>query len=282
MNSPQQGIRVPTAGFAFFILISVCVASAQVHPIPTAKELTALVRDGSAISSAAYGLANMGAIEAVPIMREKFSALIIRDKNNEEMPSDDLLDKLALASALVRLGARDDQFIKLLLEQGAAAADSDAPWPLVFDSKGKVIKGQMSPALVKWAESRKFHPGSVTGNQTYGVQLRLMPLTRIVEPRALPILRRALKSQNYYVQYLAAEGLAALGDKESIPSILDNWKKMPPELAEFAANILVYFDDPRTRAESEKLIKDKSMLERMRAQFKNQGGKAVFKQGQDF
>jgi hypothetical protein len=87
------------------ILLFVIVAngaSLQVLPKPTADELINLLKGESLAPAASYALADMGATQAVPIMREKFSALVIRDTENELMPSDQLIEKLALASALVR------------------------------------------------------------------------------------------------------------------------------------------------------------------------------------
>jgi len=64
------------------------------------------------------------------------------------------------------------------------------------------------------------------------------------DPRAIPLLRRALSVHYYQIEIFAAWGLAEVGDKDSIPLIIQACKHAPAEPAEVIAEALVYFDDP--------------------------------------
>jgi len=63
------------------------------------------------------------------------------------------------------------------------------------------------------------------------------------DPRAIPLLRQALLSPNYQIEIAAALGLAEIGDKDSIPFIIEACKRAPAEPAAAIAQALVYFDD---------------------------------------
>ena len=52
------------------------------------------------------------------------------------------------------------------------------------------------------------------------------------------------------VQIMAALGLVEIGDKDSIPLIIDAGNKMPAEPAATMAEALVYFDDHKHKAPS--------------------------------
>jgi len=80
-----------------------------------------------------------------------------------------------------------------------------------------------------------------------GLPGRVLIVGDLNDPRAIPVLRRALQAPNVQIQSAGAMGLAMAGDKDSIPLILDVCSKAPeaaPVLAMFA---LVHFDDPRAQ-----------------------------------
>lgn len=72
--------------------------------------------------------------------------------------------------------------------------------------------------------------------------------------RAVPLLRQALSARDYMIQSAAAEGLAAIQDKESIPLIVDAVKKAPAEAGAVIARSLVYFDDREAQAAVDKYV----------------------------
>ncbi len=65
------------------------------------------------------------------------------------------------------------------------------------------------------------------------------------DPRGVPLLRAVpLKSPNFMMVKLAADGLAQAKDKDSVPLIIDACKRALASAAELLAESLVYFDDP--------------------------------------
>jgi len=67
------------------------------------------------------------------------------------------------------------------------------------------------------------------------------------DPRALPLLRRALLSPNYQIEAAAAMGLAEMHDVKSVPLIISKCKQAPAEAGTAIAGSLVYFDDPQAQ-----------------------------------
>jgi PBS lyase HEAT-like repeat len=72
------------------------------------------------------------------------------------------------------------------------------------------------------------------------------------------------------IEIAAAEGLAELQDKESIPLIIQACERAPAEAAGVIAQSLVYFDDPEAQGAVDRYIpKDRSkILREARAQGK--------------
>ncbi len=72
-------------------------------------------------------------------------------------------------------------------------------------------------------------------------------LAQTMDKRAIPILRQALLSHNYMVEIVAANGLAKLQDKDSVPLIIEACRHAPSDAANVIAESLVYFDDPNAQ-----------------------------------
>jgi hypothetical protein len=65
------------------------------------------------------------------------------------------------------------------------------------------------------------------------------------------------------IEIFAAMGLAEIGDKESIPLIIDASKRAPAEPAAAIAESLVYFDDISAQSAVDQLVpKDRAKLVR--------------------
>jgi HEAT repeat protein len=77
------------------------------------------------------------------------------------------------------------------------------------------------------------------------------------DARGLPILRKGLLSPNFGVRAVAAQGLAKLQDKDSIPQIISAAKQAPAEVQWRIAQHLLPFDDLNANAGAEELIPDK-------------------------
>jgi HEAT repeat protein len=91
------------------------------------------------------------------------------------------------------------------------------------------------------------------------------------DARAIPLLRRGLLSPNHQIEIVAAMELAKVGDKGSIPLIIDACRRAPADAAAAMAQSLVYFDDPAAQGAVDQYIpKDRAKMYReARAQGKN-------------
>src|SRR5260370_39289585 len=75
------------------------------------------------------------------------------------------------------------------------------------------------------------------------------------DPRAVPLLRRALWSPNYMIEIMGAMGLAKIQDKESIPWIIEACRRAPAEAAAVIAESLIYFDDLKHNVRSTNIFR---------------------------
>jgi HEAT repeat protein len=179
-------------------------------------------------------IAKAGAVEAVPILEEQFSR------------SQDPLVKAKIASALVKLGDKDDIYWDFLAKQASSALESDAPDFMNFDSQSNTAAGP-SAEFVAWAKAHNVSPESAGNDSIYWLPGKVLLLGLSGDPRAIPLLRRALLSPNHMIENAAATGLAELQDKDSIPFIIDACKKAPPAAAALIAESLIYFDDAEAK-----------------------------------
>jgi hypothetical protein len=174
-------------------------------------------------------LTDARAVQAIPVLKERFALVT------------DSTTKMHIASALVRLGDKDDTYWNFLEKQASAAVDS--PDFRFVDSRGKIVPNQLSPEFLAWAKAHDLSPDPV-----YGLPGSLILLGRTGDPRGIPLLRRALLSSNFIIQAIAAKGLAQIQDKDSIPLIIDACQRGPAEAAAGMAQSLVFFDDPRAQS----------------------------------
>lgn len=202
-------------------------------------------------------LADAGAVQAIPVLEDKFAHM------RNELTEAKILggsvtvsdfDKANVASALVRLGDTKDAYFEFLLRQAALAADSDIPEYLNYDSQGKASAGP-SRELTAWAELHNVPAPTLEAETLFELPAAVALLGRTGDPRAIPLLRRALLSPNYEIQVAAARGLAKTQDTESIPFIVDTCRKAPAGAAtNIAAASLVYFKSPDAKAAAETFI----------------------------
>jgi hypothetical protein len=176
-------------------------------------------------------LAQLHAVQAVPAFEQKFAR------------STDSLDKMQLASALIRLGDKNDTYWDYLVEKVNAALQNDAPSFMRYDAQGKSKPGP-SPEFVEWADGHHIALQSAAEDAMMLVPGEIGLLAMTADKRAIPLLRQALLSRNYMAEIMAAMGLARVHDKESIPLIIEACRHAPAEAAEVIAEALVYFDDP--------------------------------------
>jgi HEAT repeat protein len=186
-------------------------------------------------------IARADAVEAIPILKEQFVRV------------QDPLAKAKIAAALLRLGEKNDSYWDFLVKQGQLAWESDAPNFMAYDSHGKAIPGP-SPEFAAWVKAHNLHPDSAAEDSIYMLPGNVMNLGWSRDSRAIPYLRRALSSPNYMVEIDAALGLAEIGDKDSIPFIIEACKKAPAEVAAVIAESLIYFDSAEAQSAVDKFI----------------------------
>ncbi len=175
------------------------------------------------------------ATEAIPMLELKF-----------ERAGNDL-DRAHIAAVLIRLGDKKDIYWNCLTQAVTKTIETDAPNFNAFDSSGKLIPGP-SPEFVAWADKKKLPHDGLGEQHVYYAPAPTMFLAHTDDPRAIPLLRRALWSPNFMIQSFAAMGLARLQDKASIPWIIEACKLAPAEAAGVIGESLAYFDDPVAQA----------------------------------
>lgn len=196
--------------------------------------------DGFESISIVQEIARRGDVQAIPILEDKFTC------------SKDLLTKEHVASALVRLGDTKDIYWEFLVKDAKVAIESSIPDFMGYDSQGKSVPGA-SPEFSAWAQSHNLSV-SAAAQQVHSYFGAVLMLATTRDPRAIPLLRQALSAPNFMIQTAAAQGLAAVQDKGSIPLIIDACKRAPAESAAAIATTLVYFDDPEAQAAVDKYL----------------------------
>jgi hypothetical protein len=192
------------------------------------------VRSGKVSNYAVQEIGDAHAVEAIPYLEKAFTA------------ERDSLSKSVIASVLITLGDRQDQYWIFLANSMDAILNNGAPSPVDFDAQGRHISGP-SPAFIDWARSHGLSPDDAATEAVYiqpGIFLRS---ALSGDRRAIPYLRHGLASPNSQIQAFSALGLAELQDKDSIPLIIARCKELPPESAGGVAVALFYFDDKDAR-----------------------------------
>jgi hypothetical protein len=180
-------------------------------------------------------IAKARAVEAVPALEEQFRR------------ATDVRTKAKIANGLVRLGDKDDIYWNYLLLQATLAVDSDLP-DAFSDSNGNAMNQAFSPELIAWAKAHNVTVNAAGLLAVNDLPIKVMLLGQTGDPRAVPLLRRALQSHNSFIVLNAAMGLAQIQDKDSIPLLIDTSRRLPPGLATVVARSLVYFDDPQAQS----------------------------------
>jgi hypothetical protein len=196
-------------------------------------------------------IARADAVEAIPSLKQQFVHA-----------DDDSLLKAKIAAALVRLGDKDDTYWEFLVKLAAPALESDAPDFMGYDSQGKAVSGP-SPEFVAWADSHNLPHAGLLEQSIYLLPGMVLNLGWSRDPRAVPLLRQALLSRNHMIEIAAALALAEIGDKDSIPFIIDACRRAPADAAAVIAESLVYFDDNTAQSAVDQFIpKDRAKIYR--------------------
>lgn len=193
-------------------------------------------------------IAEARAVQAVPMLEEKF----VHTRN--------ALDKAHVASALVRLGDRNNIYWDYLVKLATSVLDAPDFWS--YDSQGKLVPGP-TPESIAWLKAHKLSYAEMGEWPEISIAGPVGLLGVTGDPRAVPLLRRGLLSPNHMVEIFAAKGLAEIGDEGSVPFMIEACKRAPPDAATAIAMSLVYFDDPRAQEAVDKYLpKEAARLER--------------------
>jgi len=200
--------------------------AAEEQCLPPPDPIEALKRNNQDSLSYVEKAAATRPAETIDILKENFGN------------TQDERRKAEIASALIRLGDKEDTYWDFLLRMATSLLEGEASSALKNDAQGKPIEGPSS--YDAWAKQDAISNKMLTF-------IEIVAETR--DPRGVRILQRALSSPNSDTQNMAAAGLARARDKDSVPLILDACKNASPDTASaIASNALVYFDDPRAQS----------------------------------
>ena len=176
-------------------------------------------------------LGRTGSVEAVPYLEKEFA-------NTTET-----IKKTALARVLVQLKDTNGVYWDYLVNSVDYILNLNEPDLSAYDSEGKAIPGP-SAAFIAWAKAKRLDLVEAEQDAliTHPAQVLYLGLTG--DQHAVPLLRRALESHNYFIEARAARGLAAIGDSFSVPLIIQAVSHAPADPAGAIAQSLLYFDDP--------------------------------------
>lgn len=210
-------------------------APAYVADLRNVPDAIARLKSGDFAAVHVDMIARAGAVDAIPILKEQFV-----------LNQDELL-KGKISAALLKLGNKEDVYWDYLEKLATPALESDAPDFMSYDAAGNSQPGP-SQEFVAWAKAHNVTPNgpdnTAAEDSVYIFPGKVLLLAWSGDSRAIPLLRRALISPNHMIQIAAAEGLAGMQDKDSIPLIVEACKRAPVEAAARIATSLVYFDDP--------------------------------------
>ncbi|MBV9404469.1 MAG: hypothetical protein JO211_03925 [Acidobacteriaceae bacterium] len=130
--------------------------------------------------------------------------------------------------------------------QAREAVESDLPYPAAFGQDGELIPG-LSAEFTAWVQSHKTTTDEAGRKAALEFPARVAYLGISGDARAIPLLRRALRSRDYLIQVQASEALVELNDKSSIPAIIDACTAAPAKAAMPIAAPLARFDDITAR-----------------------------------
>jgi hypothetical protein len=188
--------------------------------------------------SYAVQAAKAGPERAIPVLERFYS----RHQND---PAKDGLEPLRddIASLLVQLGDNNPIYWNLLVSEATAALNSEIP-PPNLQKNAATYADTYSPEQLTWAKQHGMTTDEMFLAGMYTLPAKFAPLAKSGDPRALPLLRQALQSDNHMIKLLGAAGLAVLRDTASVPLIIDACRR-DGELGSEFADTLMFFHDPK-------------------------------------
>jgi hypothetical protein len=203
---------------------------------------------------------------AVPTLRRAFSQESV------------LETKKVIAATLIALGERGEPYSGLLTAEAEAALNNDIPIP---DGRGVSETREYQQTFESWQLRRGMSKEATKRafQQALGRDLdTFFSLSRAKQAQFIPLLRRALHSNNFLVVLQAAQGLVALEDRMSVPLIIAEGDRRPQLAGALASSSLVYFvsSDEAQRA-VERFIPDAAVRESFVQRARTLGPAGVWK-----
>lgn len=226
------------------ICLCVCISLAQSSSpkADEAKDVPIVIKLQDAVATVKSGQFTLEDIEAIaeaaPNKRVEVNPIL----EAQFLSTEDASLKGRIASSLVRLGDKDETYWKFLITQAIPAADNDAPFFLGVDQSTDGTP-KLAPDFLQWAADRHVSVDDAIELEAGRDPAAIDHLGFTRDVRAVPILRRALSSPNFYVEIAASRSLANIHDSGSIPLITAACSKAPAWAATQIALPLVYFDD---------------------------------------
>jgi hypothetical protein len=180
-----------------------------------------------------------GREKAIPILEDLFAH------------AEDANTKPWIASELVKLGDKDNSYWQFVAQQASEEMQNGPPDFMKFDQEGNATPGP-SAEFLAWAKARNLAPESFTYELVMPIKFGMLIATD--DPRAIPLLRRGLLSPNHMLEAIAAAGLVALKDRDSIPLIVEACKRAPKDARPAIAFSLLQFHDLEAQAAAEPFL----------------------------
>jgi hypothetical protein len=235
--NPRPRRALPVLIFA----AALCAANGQQHQPQSQKPFwmddpstlpksTARIEQGKAFPADYEVIARWHDVHAIPLLKTQF------DKTK------DPATRAKIASVLLGLGVKGGPYWDYLADNAQNVLQDPPPTPFDLDANG--IATAPSSTFSEWAKKHNMSVEMAFYNATTEALGAITYLGLSDDPRAVPILRKALASKNYLIQAKAARGLANLHDTASVPAIIRVCQNAPKQTASVIAESLVYFDDP--------------------------------------
>ena len=187
--------------------------------------------DGNPDPMDAKVLADANVTRAIPTLEKKFAL--------EEVP----FSKAQYAAALMRLHDGDPLYWDYLSGQVEESLKDPLPTSALTDAEGKQ-RAVPTKALGQWAKRHHLTESEAADTGPSHGFLFLPVLASTGDQRAVPLLERALATDNYFLHEGAIIGLVSLGDEGSVDAIAAALKRDPPPFSNLAAHLLFWSSSP--------------------------------------
>ena len=187
--------------------------------------------DGNPDPMDAKVLADANVARAIPTLEKKF------------LSADNPYPKAQYAAALVKLHAESPLYWKYVSEKAEDILKDPLPTSAISDEMG-MRRAVPTGALGQWAKRHQVTESEAFAEATLVGVAFLPVLASTGDQRAVPLLERALATDNYFLHEGAIIGLVSLGDEGSVDAIAAALKRDPPPFSNLAAHLLFWSSSP--------------------------------------